>query len=473
MVGGLMITLLIHLTIVNMYQGMKTLSENKMGHAPIAPLLLSMGVPIMLSTMTQGLYNIVDSMFIARAGENSLTAVTLIFPVQMVIIAIATGTAVGVNALMSRMLGAGNTEKASSIAMHGIFLSFVLGLIMSLVGLTLPFWFLQLFTADKEIIALGNSYIFIITLFSFSVFGQVIIGRIMQGTGDTLTPMITQMIGAVINIILDPVLIFGYLGFPSLGVKGAAIATVTAQFIAFFLGCLLLIKKGKILAINRKNFHLSPGTVRQIYSVGFPSIILQSVGSFMNVGMNAILVGFGTSAVAFFGIYYRIQSFIFMPVLGLSSAMMSIVAFNYGAKSKRRILQAVKVNAVISFLFMACGTLLFSFEGRTLLALFNASPAILSIGISALRILSITFPIASIGISLTVSFQGMGRGTYSMIMSITRQLLVLLPLAFLFSKLGGVSCVWYAFLFSETIGLLICILFFRKIYREKIEALLD
>ncbi len=445
--------------------------EHKMGRAPIVPLLFSMGVPIMISMMVQALYNVVDSIFISRTGEAALTAVSLIFPIQIIIIAFAVGTAVGMNALLSRRLGEGRPDLASDVAMHGIVLAFALGGLIALFGLTLPRWFIPMFTSDADIISMGNTYVLIITIFSFSVFGQLMIERIMQGSGDTLTPMFTQILGAVINIALDPILIFGYFGMPALGVMGAAIATVTAQVIAFTTGMILLRRRSKILTIRFRSFRFKWETVRGIYHVGFSSIIMQSIGSVMSVGMNAILISFSSTAVAFFGIYFRLQSFIFMPIFGLVTAMISIVAFNYGARQKERILQTIRMTAIIAMGIMCAGTLLFFFGARFLLGFFDASDELLAIGIPAMKIISFHFPIAAIAITLSVSFQGLGKGTYSLTISVIRQLVVLLPAAFLLSSFGGVGYTWFAFIFSETASLTLALLFFRRIYRRRISLL--
>ncbi len=446
-------------------------AENKMGRAPIVPLLFSMGVPIMISMMVQALYNVVDSIFISRTGEAALTAVSLIFPVQIIIIAFAVGTAVGMNALLSRRLGEGRSDLASDVAMHGITLAFSLGGIIALFGITLPFWFIPMFTSDPEIVSMGNTYVLIITLFSFSVFGQLMTERIMQGSGDTITPMITQILGALINIALDPILIFGYFGIPAMGVKGAAIATVTAQVIAFTIGFSLLRKRSKVLTIAFRHFRFTWKTVREIYHVGFSSIIMQSIGSVMSVGMNAILITFSSTAVAFFGVYFRLQSFIFMPIFGLVTAMISIVAFNYGARQKERILQTIRTTALIAVGIMSGGTVLFFFGAEMLLGLFDASPELLSIGIPAMKIISFHFPLAATAITLSVSFQGLGKGTYSLIMSVIRQLVVLLPAAYILSTFWGIHATWYAFILSEISSLTMGVLFFRRIYRTRINPL--
>ncbi len=450
---------------------MGKVAEHKMGKAPIVPLLFSMGVPIMISMMVQALYNVVDSVFISRTGEAGLTAVSLIFPIQIIIIAFAVGTAIGMNALLSRRLGEGRSDLASDAAMHGIVLAFALGGIIALFGLTLPLWFIPMFTDDHTILSMGNTYVVIITLFSFSVFGQLMVERIMQGSGDTITPMITQSLGAVINILLDPVLIFGLFGFPALGVKGAAIATVTAQVISFSLGFIMLKKRSKTITISFRHFSFKWSTVREIYHVGFSSIIMQSIGSVMAVGLNAILIAFSSTAVAFFGVYFRLQSFIFMPVFGLVTAMISIVAFNYGARKKERILQTMRAGAIIAVSIMSVGTIIFFFFGRQLLGLFDASPELLAIGIPAMKIISFHFPVAALAITLSISFQGLGKAHYSLLMSIIRQLIVLLPAAFIFSRLWGINATWVAFIVSEFSALATGVFFFRRVYIQRIQPL--
>ncbi len=450
---------------------MQSKQENKMGVKPISSLLFSMGIPIMISMMVQALYNIVDSIFISRVGEKALTAVSLAFPIQIIMISVGVGTSIGVNALLSRRLGEKRADLASNVAMHGLFLVLIISAIIALFGATLPFWFIKLFTNDKTIIEMGNSYLFIITVFSIGLFGQLILERIMQSTGDTIHPMITQATGAIINIILDPILIFGYFGLPAMGVKGAAIATIIGQFCGLGLGFIFLFTKIHDIKIDFRKFSVHKETIRGIFRVGFPSIIMQSIGSVMSIGMNSILIGFSATAVAVFGVYFRLQSFIFMPIFGLSTAMISIVAFNYGARNKKRITAAIKLTTLIALSIMSVGTLTFQFFPIPLLKMFDASGDMLTIGVKALRTISFAFPFAGIAIVLSVSFQALGKGVYSMAMSIVRQLVVLLPAAYLLSLTGNVSSTWYAFLIAEGVSIIMAIVLYLHIYKTKISVI--
>jgi len=430
-----------------------------------------MGFPIMLSMMIQALYNVVDSIFIARVGEDALTAVSLAFPIQMLMISVGVGTAIGVNSLLSRRLGAQQHKEASSVAVHGLFLSVVIWIFFAIFGAILTPFFFQLFTDSPEIIKMGQDYLIICTTLSLGIFGQLVCERIMQGTGNTIHPMITQGVGAIINIILDPIFIFGYLGFPAMGTAGAAIATVIGQWVAMGLALFFMIRKTTELNFKFKRFRPKFRTIKEIYEVGLPSSIMQSIGSVMTIGMNTILIAFSATAVAVFGIYFKLQSFIFLPVFGLTAAMISIVGFNYGARNKERIARTIRHAVLIATGMMLLGILIFQTIPALLLRLFDASPSMLDIGIRALRIISIHFPLAGIAIILSSSFQAIGKGFYSLIISIVRQLGVLLPAAYLLARIWGLDAVWFAFLASEVASLLLAIIFFIKIYRREIATL--
>ena len=450
---------------------MRDISQNKMAIRPVGPLLVTMGLPIMLSMMVQALYNVVDSMFIARVSEEALTAVSLAFPIQMLMISMGVGTAIGVNSLLSRRLGARRVQEASSVAMNGIFLAAVIWFVFALFGSVLTPFFFQWFTNDQTIIRMGQSYLLICTTLSLGIFGQVICERVMQGTGDTIHPMITQGTGAIINILLDPILIFGLFGMPRLGVTGAAIATVIGQWSAMIMACCFMLKKTRDLQFRFRGFKPDRMIIKDIYRVGFPSIIMQSIGSVMTVGMNTVLISFSATAVAVFGIYFKLQSFIFMPVFGLVTAMISIVAFNYGARNRHRITGTIRVGASIAFSVMMAGTLLFFLAPRLLLGLFNASDEMMDIGVRALRIISIHFPLAAIAITLSSSFQAMGKGVYSLYMSLVRHLVFLLPAAYVLSILWGLDAVWYAFWISEVVSITMSLFLFRHVYHTKIKTL--
>lgn len=425
----------------------------------------------MLSMMIQALYNVVDSIFIARVGEDALTAVSLAFPIQMLMISVGVGTAIGVNSLLSRRLGAQQHKEASSVAVHGLFLSVVIWIFFAIFGAILTPFFFQLFTDSPEIIKMGQDYLIICTTLSLGIFGQLVCERIMQGTGNTIHPMITQGVGAIINIILDPIFIFGYFGLPAMGTAGAAIATVIGQWVAMGLALFFMIRKTTELNFKFKRFRPKFRTIKEIYEVGLPSIIMQSIGSVMTIGMNTILIAFSTTAVAVFGIYFKLQSFIFLPVFGLTAAMISIVGFNYGARNKERIARTIRHAVLIATGMMLLGILIFQTIPALLLRLFDASPSMLDIGIRALRIISIHFPLAGIAIILSSSFQAIGKGFYSLIISIVRQLGVLLPAAYLLARIWGLDAVWFAFLASEVASLLLAIIFFIKIYRREIATL--
>ncbi|MFA5570897.1 MAG: MATE family efflux transporter [Sphaerochaetaceae bacterium] len=451
---------------------MQEISQNKMGVKPVGRLLLSMGFPIMLSMMVQALYNVVDSIFIARMGEDALTAVSLAFPVQMLMISVGVGTAIGVNSLLSRRLGARRNEEASYVAKNGLFIAFVMWIIFAILGLTLTGTFFRLFTDDVGIISMGSSYLVIVTTFSLGIFVQIVSERVMQGTGDTIHPMITQGTGAIINIILDPLLIFGLLGFPRLGVAGAAIATVIGQLVAMAMALFFMVSKTKELTFKFKGFRPSKTIIADIYQVGFPSIVMQSIGSVMTVGMNTILIAFSSTAVAVFGVYFKLQSFIFMPVFGLVSAMISIVAYNYGARNRHRITGTIRSGAIIAFIVMGVGFLIFQLLPELLLRLFDASPEMYGIGVGALRRISLHFPLAAIAIMLSSSFQALGKGAYSLYNSVIRQLVVLLPSAYLLSIWFGLEAVWYAFIISEVFSLSLSIILYNKIYHAQIKDLI-
>ncbi|MGI6467040.1 MAG: MATE family efflux transporter [Sphaerochaetaceae bacterium] len=450
---------------------MQPVSQNKMAIKPIGPLVVSMAFPIMLSMMVQALYNIVDSIFIARVSEDALTAVSLAFPVQILIISLGVGTSIGMNSLLSRRLGAKKVEEASKVALHGLFLALASSILFVIIGFSISRVFFTWFTDSKDIIEMGYSYLVIVSTLSLGVFAQINAERIMQGTGNTITPMITQVTGAVINIILDPILIFGWFGLPAMGVTGAAIATVIGQWSAMTLALIFMVRKTKELNFSLKGFKVEKRIIVDIYRVGLPSTVMQSIGSVMTVGMNTILISFSATAVAVFGIYFKLQSFVFMPVFGLVNALISIVAFNYGARDKQRIVASIRFGATIAFIVMLVGTLVFQFGTKMLLGMFNASDHMIDIGTIALRIISFHFPLAAIGITLSAAFQAIGKGVYSLYMSLVRQLVVLLPSAYLLSHLWGLNATWYSFLISELVSITMSIYLFAHLYRTKIKVL--
>lgn len=445
--------------------------ENKMGVMPVNKLLISMSVPMMLSMLVQALYNIVDSIFVARVSENALTAVSLAFPIQTLMIALGGGTGVGVNALLSRALGEKNQKMASDAAKNGIFLSILSYLVFLFVGLFIvkPFYTLQ--TTDAEIMAYGADYLTIICCFSGGLYAQFIFERLLQSTGRTTYTMVTQMMGAIINLILDPILIFGLFGLPAMGVKGAAIATVCGQIIAGIVGYFMNVLKNREIDINMKGFKPSGVVIKNIYAVGIPSIIMQSIGSIMVFCLNKILIGFSTTATAVFGVYFKLQSFVFMPVFGLNNGMVPILAYNYGARNKDRLMQTYKLSVIYAICIMTTGTIIFEAIPGTLFQLFDASEHMLSMGIPALRTIALSFPLAAFCIITGSLFQALGNGVYSMINSICRQIVVLIPAAYLLSLLGNVDYVWLAFPIAEIMSVTLTAIFFKKVYTKVIKPL--
>ena len=449
----------------------KVVQENKMGVMPVNKLLLSMAVPMMLSMLVQALYNIVDSIFVARISEDALTAVSLAFPMQTLMIALGGGMCVGVNALLSRALGEKNYKKVNDAAMNGIFLSILNALVFLLVGLLLVKTFYTAQTDDQEIIYHGVQYLSIVCGCSIGIYMQFIFERLLQSTGRTMLAMVTQMTGAVINIILDPIFIFGYFGVPAMGAAGAAIATVTGQVVAAILALILNLKMNPEIKLYLKGFRPSGRVIGQIYQVGLPSIIMQSIGSVMTFSMNQILIAFSSTATAVFGVYFKLQSFIFMPIFGLNNGMVPIIAYNYGARHKDRMVKTVKLSIIYAMSIMAVGTVVFQVIPDKMLLLFEASEHMLSMGVPALRIISYSFIMAGFCIVGLSVFQALGKAVYSMITSICRQLVVLIPVAYLLSLLGEVNYVWWAFPIAELMSVLMTILFMIRVFKKIIKPM--
>ena len=447
------------------------MEENKMGVMPVNKLLISMALPMMISMLVQALYNIVDSMFVAQISENALTAVSLAFPAQNLMIAVGTGTGVGINALVSRSLGERNGERANLIANNGLLLYVLSGIVFALFGIFGSRLFFRAQTSDLEIVELGTQYLRICCLLSTAMFLQFGFERILQATGRTIYTMLTQGLGAIVNIILDPILIFGLFGAPKLGVRGAAVATVFGQICAAGLACFFNKKKNDDIVINPKKYHLQAHAVKSIYAIGIPSICMVSIGSIMTFGMNKILIGFTSTAAAVFGVYFKLQSFIFMPVFGMNNGMVPIIGYNYGARKPDRLLKTLKLAITYAVCIMLIGMVIFWVFTKQLLGIFNASEQMLAIGIPALRIISLSFFLAGFDIICTSAMQALGHGVISLIISILRQLAVLLPVAFIFSKIWGLNAVWIAFPLAECVALVVTILFWRKVYRNEIQPL--
>ena len=443
-------------------------TENKMGVMPLNRLLISMSVPMMISMLVQALYNIVDSMFVAQLSENALTAVSLAFPAQNLMIAVATGTGVGVNAALSRNLGEKNFERANKIADHALFLAALSYVVFALFGLCFARQFFRLQTDIEEIVDLGTTYLRVCTIASFGLFMEIACERLLQSTGKTIYSMYTQGLGAIINIVLDPILIFGYFGAPALGITGAAGATVIGQIIAFCLGFFFNKTRNHEITISLRDFKPNSEIISHIYAVGIPSIIMASIGSVMTFGMNKILIAFSSTATAVFGIYFKLQSFVFMPVFGLNNGMVPIVSYNYGARKRKRLVDTVKFSALLAVAIMLVGLVVIQLFPANILGLFEASPDMLAIGVPALRIISLCFVFAGFSIICSSTFQALGNGLLSMMISIVRQLLILLPAAFFLSLSGSVTAVWWAFPIAELASLALCVIFLRRIYRRVI-----
>ena len=432
-----------------------------------------MSFPMMISMLVQAMYNIVDSIFVSQINEQALTAVTLAFPLQTLMIAVGSGTGVGINALLSKSLGEKRFEKSDEAANTGLLLIFFSYLVFLLVGIFAVRPFLQTQTADPKIIGYGVTYLQIVCCLSFGLLFQMTFERLLQSTGMTIYSMASQMTGAVFNIIFDPILIFGYFGFPKLGVAGAAYATVIGQMIGAVIGLTFNVKKNKEIHLSfRRILQPKADTVKKIYFVGVPSILMMSIGSVMSYLMNRILSAFSSTATAVFGVYFKLQSFFFMPVFGLNNGLIPVLAYNYGARKKNRINEALRFSFVLAFGIMLCGTLIFELFPVQLLSLFNASDNMRQMGVTALRTVAIHFPIAAVGITLGSVFQAFSKSYYSLIISLARQLVVLIPAAWLLARItGDVNMVWWSFLIAEVISGILSVLFFRKVYRDVIAPL--
>lgn len=446
-------------------------AENKMSTMPMDKLIINMSLPMMISMLVQALYNIVDSIFVAQISENALTAVSLAFPIQTLMIALGGGTGVGINALLSKSLGEKNQERADKAAINGIFLAVMNFLVFLLIGIFGSKLFFQSQTTNAEIVQYGVEYMSIICCFSCGLYAQFIFERLTQATGKTVYAMIIQGVGAILNIILDPILIFGLFGAPKMGVAGAAAATVIGQCIAGIFGLYLNIKKNRDINIKFKGFRPDAEIIKNIYVVGVPSIIMQSIGSIMTYGMNQILIAFTSTATAVFGVYFKLQSFIFMPVFGLNNGLIPIIAYNFGARNRERMTKSIKLGISYAVCIMAVGTVIFMLFPVQMLRLFDASDAMIEIGVPALRIISIPFIMAGYCIVCGTVFQAVGKAFYSLMVSLCRQLLVLLPVAFILAKVGGLNAVWWAFPIAELVSLMMTTIFIILVYRKIIKPL--
>jgi len=442
-----------------------------MGVMPVNRLLVSMAVPMMLSMLVQALYNIVDSIFVAQLNQDALNALSLAFPAQNLMIAVAVGTGVGVNAALSKSLGEKDHETVHKIAMNGLFLTLLHFIVFCILGFTCSRVFFSIQTENTAIVEYGTSYLRICMGISGGLFGAIIFERLLQSTGKAVLTMVTQMTGAVINMILDPILIFGMFGLPRMEVVGAAIATITGQIVAAFLGLYLNLRYNPEVNLGFKRFHPDKEAISRIYRVGVPTMIMNSIGSVMVFGMNQILLTFTEAATAVFGIYFKIQSFIFMPVFGLNNAMVPILSYNYGARNRERITRTIKLSVMYAMAIMLVGFAVFQVVPDKLLLLFDAGEEMLFIGVPALRIISISFLLAGYCIVCGSVFQAFGRGVLSLSISVARQLLALLPIAFLFSLSGNVNLIWFAFPLAELVSLTLSTIFLRKLYLSEIKYL--
>ena len=451
--------------------GENIIKENKMGVMPINKLLISMSLPMVISMLVQALYNVVDSMFVSQISENALSAVSLAFPVQNFMIAVGVGTGVGINALLSRSLGEKKFEEANRAANNGVFLALMSYLLFLVIGLLFSRTFFEIQTDIKDIVDGGYSYLIIITTCSFGMYGQIVFEKLLQSTGRTFYSMLSQLTGAIINIILDPILIFGLFGFPKLGISGAAIATVFGQICGMMVGFYLNIKQNKEIKLTLKKFKPELITIKNIYSVGIPSIIMASIGSVMTFGINKIIIVFSSTATAVFGVYFKLQSFIFMPVFGLNNGMVPIISYNYGARHKDRLMKTVKISIVYAIVIMLIGLSIFQIFPRELLSLFNASDEMISIGVPALKTISLSFLFAGYCIVLGSMFQALGNGVMSLIVSVGRQLVVLLPAAYLLSRSGNLNLVWWSFPIAELASVFLSTVGLKYVYKKEVAPL--
>lgn len=442
-------------------------AENKMGVMPIPKLLFNMAIPMVISMLLQALYNIVDSAFVGMYSSEALEAVSIAFPIQNLMIAVATGTGVGINAMLSRHLGEKKQEAANTTANTGIFLAICSYVVFAVIGLTIMYPYYSMQSDIHEVIVYGEEYLSIITVCGFGIFGEIVCERLLQATGRTFYSMITQGTGAILNIILDPILIFGYCGMPRLGVAGAAIATVIGQCVACVLAIYFNIKVNKDIALSFKKI-MKPklSEIAKIYEVGIPSIIMASITSFLTVGMNLILKKFSEDAITVFGVYFKLNSFIFMPVFGLNNGLVPILSYNYGARKKDRIHKAIRLGMGCAVCYMLIGLVIFQTIPGNLLGIFSANDGVMSIGITALRIISLSFIFAGVGIVGSTVFQAIGNPFHSLLMSVLRQLVIILPAAYLLSLTGSVDAVWWSYPIAEVFSFMLCLIFLRRTFKK-------
>ena len=445
----------------------ENIQENKMGVMPVPKLLFNMAIPMVVSMLMQALYNIVDSAFVGMYSTHALEAVSIAFPIQNLMIAFATGTGVGINALLSRHLGEKKFEAADTTANTGLFLAICSYILFAILGLTIVRPFFSMQSDIAEVVNYGEEYLTVILLCGFGIFGEITNERLLQATGRTVYSMITQGTGAVLNIILDPIMIFGYCGMPALGVKGAAIATVIGQCVAFILALIFNIKVNKEVNIRiSKIFKPQLQEIIKIYEIGIPSIIMTSITSFLTVGMNLILKKFSEDAITVFGVYFKLNSFVFMPVFGLNNGMVPILSYNYGAKKHDRIIKTVRLGMSCAVIYMLAGLAVFEIMPDKLLMIFSASENVMNIGVTALRIIGLSFIFAGIGIVSSTVFQSIGNPLHSLLISVLRQLVIILPVAYFLSLTGSVSNVWWSYPIAEVASFILSVFFLRKTFKK-------
>ena len=445
--------------------------ENKMGYMPLGKLLLTMSVPMMISMFVQSLYNIVDSIFVARISENALTAVSLAFPIQNLMFSVSIGTGVGINSLLSRRLGEKNYEEVDKVANNGILLALIGSVVFVIVGIFVPRPFFESQTDNTEIIEYGVTYMRICLIACAGVFGSITFERLLMSTGKTGLSMISQLTGTAFNLVFDPILIFGLLGFPAMGIAGAAVATVLGQFAAMTVSFILNVRKNKEIHLSFKGLKPEGQIIGKIYAVGVPSIIVMSIGSILVYFLNIILGSFTTTAIAVYGVYFKLQSFVFMPVFGLNNGSVPIVGYNFGARNKQRVMKTIKLSCLAACSIMLVGVLVFELFPKQLLALFAASDEMLKIGVPALRIIAVHFPIAAFSIILSSVFQALGKGIQSMVISFVRQLIFLLPAVWLLSLTGNIDNIWWGFPIAEFLALVVCCILLKQTYDKEIKNL--
>lgn len=449
---------------------MTYIKKDKMGTEPILKLIISMSLPSMFSMVVQALYNVVDSIFVAQISEDALTAVSLAFPIQLLSVAVSVGTGIGLNSFISRKIGQKNIEDANLAASHGIILALFSYIFFAIFGIFFCKPFFSLFTQNDNIIKLANDYTSCLCIISFPILIQSSIEKTLQATGNMIYPMIFQLIGAITNIILDPILIFGLLGFPALGVFGAAVATVTGELFSMIYSLYVIFFKEHDIKITFKNFKLNFNIIKKIYAVGFPSIIMQSISCVMVTILNAILISKSETAVSVLGIYFKVQSFVFMPIWGLTHGVMPIMGYNFGAKNKNRLTEALKTSCLIAAIILAISTIIFFTIPDKIMLLFNPSENMMAMGIYALRIISLSFILASINIMFSVLFQSIGNGTASLFISLLRQMIFIVPISYFLLQIN-LNYVWFSFPIAELFAVISTLLIYIPIYNKRIKSL--